>query len=64
MFKSLKLIFLIFMVIPLLYGLERDHAPHKTRGEKGTEVLEHMLGNDQQFFQKKEVFKEKEIKEW
>ena len=59
MFKSLKLIFLIFMVIPLLYGLERDHAPHKTRGEKGTEVLEHMLGNDQQFFQKKKCLRKR-----
>ena len=45
MFKSPKLIIIIFMVIPLSYGLEQDHAPHKTRAEKGTEVLEGMVAN-------------------
>ena len=53
MFKSLKLVILIFMVIPFSYGLEQDHAPHETRAEKGTEVLERMLGNNQKFILKK-----------
>ena len=53
MFESLKPIILIFMVIPLSYGLEQDHAPHKPQGEKGTEVLERMLRNDQKFILKK-----------
>ena len=53
MFKSLRLVILIFMVIPFSYGLEQDHAPHKTRAEKGTEVLDRMLGKDQKFILKK-----------
>ena len=52
MFKSPKLIIIIFMVIPLSYGLEQDHAPHETRAEKGMEVLERMLVNDQKFILK------------
>ena len=53
MFKSLELVILIFMVIPLSYGLEQDHAPHETRAEKGTEVLGRILGNDQKSILKK-----------